>query len=443
MSKDAKVVQSFGRVAKNNAKMLAKAASLTPEYIFGMIGEGVVYGLINFANIFFMNELFNAFDNELSFTQIAAILGLMSLFYAISHGFAAWYWKYFNPTVKKKLEYKLHKEIYEHAVKADLSSYDDPDYYNDFIMSMEKAHSNAIDIIENLGKLLSRSISIGGVVAIVVSIDKISLIVLLAAAGVETLAGYISGIIEYKQEKETTPVSRRKKYVGRVFRLPDNAKELRISHASEELDAIHGKAYDDILKCRIKYGKLFFLIWNVGVELTGNGSKMFIMLRMLKFLSEGKVLLGGFAASISATWRFMWLLSDLIERLTKFPKYSLFAEQYFTFVKSEPILKGGILKTETFESLELRNVSFKYDFSRNASLEQIKLQTSPSYRKQKAKDAGSVKLPETEKKTASEALKNISFKIGKGEKVALVGYNGAGKTTLIKLIMRLYDPTDE
>ena len=39
-------------------------------------------------------------------------------------------------------------------------------------------------------------------------------------------------------------------------------------------------------------------------------------------------------------------------------------------------------------------------------------------------------------------LKNVSFTIRKGEKTAIVGYNGAGKTTLIKLVMRLYDPTE-
>jgi ATP-binding cassette subfamily B protein len=38
-------------------------------------------------------------------------------------------------------------------------------------------------------------------------------------------------------------------------------------------------------------------------------------------------------------------------------------------------------------------------------------------------------------------LDDVSLDIAKGEHAALVGYNGAGKTTLIKLIMRLYDPT--
>ena len=40
------------------------------------------------------------------------------------------------------------------------------------------------------------------------------------------------------------------------------------------------------------------------------------------------------------------------------------------------------------------------------------------------------------------AVRNISLKVAPGEKVAFVGQNGAGKTTLIKLLTRLYDPTE-
>ena len=50
----------------------------------------------------------------------------------------------------------------------------------------------------------------------------------------------------------------------------------------------------------------------------------------------------------------------------------------------------------------------------------------------------SFKYPRQEK----YALRNVSLKIKAGERLAVVGLNGAGKTTFIKLLMRLYEPTE-
>lgn len=40
------------------------------------------------------------------------------------------------------------------------------------------------------------------------------------------------------------------------------------------------------------------------------------------------------------------------------------------------------------------------------------------------------------------ALQNISLKLKSGQRYAVVGMNGSGKTTFIKLLCRLYDPTE-
>ncbi|OGK28870.1 hypothetical protein A3D06_01505 [Candidatus Roizmanbacteria bacterium RIFCSPHIGHO2_02_FULL_40_9] len=50
----------------------------------------------------------------------------------------------------------------------------------------------------------------------------------------------------------------------------------------------------------------------------------------------------------------------------------------------------------------------------------------------------SFKYPNSEK----EVLKNINLSIPYGQNIALIGENGAGKTTLIKLLLRIYDPTE-
>jgi len=41
-----------------------------------------------------------------------------------------------------------------------------------------------------------------------------------------------------------------------------------------------------------------------------------------------------------------------------------------------------------------------------------------------------------------EALKNVSFEVGKGEVVGLIGHNGAGKSTMLKIISRIMKPTE-
>jgi ATP-binding cassette subfamily B protein len=76
------------------------------------------------------------------------------------------------------------------------------------------------------------------------------------------------------------------------------------------------------------------------------------------------------------------------------------------FLDYETKIVGGDIEPADFESLEFRNVSFRYEGN--------------------------------DKNT----LSNVSFRINKGETFAVVGHNGAGKTTLSKLIMRLYDVTE-
>ena len=84
--------QSVGRVLKNNLRMVAKVARLTPEYFFTMILEGVVWGLINSVYSVFTVKLFDALDKGIPFSECAAIVLYMAAFYLFAYAVDVWYW---------------------------------------------------------------------------------------------------------------------------------------------------------------------------------------------------------------------------------------------------------------------------------------------------------------------------------------------------------------
>lgn len=129
---------------------------------------------------------------------------------------------------------------------------------------------------------------------------------------------------------------------------------------------------------------------------------------LYKVMVTGEVGLGGFAVAVNASWKMVWFLRDMVERLLKYHEHGMFIEKMRCFMNSRPTIIGGALAAPAFESLEFRNVSFSYGTGE----------------RQKA------------------AVSQVNLKISRGEKIAIVGYNGAGKTTLTKLVMRLYDPDE-
>ena len=87
-------------------------------------------------------------------------------------------------------------------------------------------------------------------------------------------------------------------------------------------------------------------------------------------------------------------------------KHCLWVQNLREFLEYEPKIQGGGIIPEDFSSLEFKNVYFRYS------------EDSPYI------------------------IKDVSFKIEKGQTIAVVGHNGAGKTTISKLLLRFYDVTD-
>ncbi len=107
----------------------------------------------------------------------------------------------------------------------------------------------------------------------------------------------------------------------------------------------------------------------------------------------------------NATINLYGILNNIVAILSKYDEISLYAGNFLEIMNYENKIVSGEKLLTSFDSLEFRNVSFSYEGTQN------------------------------------KVLDNVSFKINKGDKIALVGRNGSGKTTLIKLLLRLYEPT--
>ena len=418
--------QKFSSILANNLFMIRKIAKYTPGYFVWMIIEGIIWGFINSLSSYYTFSLLNVVGDGEDFAYALKIIALMAIFYILAFMFDQWYWKIHNPILRNKLHLKMHEELFVKSLSLDLACFDDPEFYNDFVWAMNESHSRAISVLEDTGKLINRVVASTTLITLFLTVDPIIALMLLASSSITIVCNLLGNKVSFKHSKESTPLWRKNSYINRVYRLSDYAKELRISQADDILMKEYDENSEKIMDMDTRYGKKYFILYGLGWNSISNFTYTLLLVYMIIMLDKGSLLIGGFVASATVIRDIRWLLTDLIDRLTKYPKHSLYIEKYREFLRFTPNIKKGELKIPTFESLEFRNVSFSYEFSAH-----------PTYQFHDQDYVSPNKEGENK-----DALKNINMTIRAGEKIAIVGYNGAGKTTLIKLMMRLYDPTD-
>ncbi len=424
MAKKAK--QRAGTILSNNFAMLKRIARYTPEYLILMLVEGAVLGAVSSAAAVFHYNLLNTVEAGGDFPRAVRIVALMAVFYLLAYGFDRWYTALCNPIMRQKLHLRMHEELFIKSHSLDLSCFDDPAFYNDFVWAMNETDTRAVEVVEDTGTLIKLLVSSGTLLAVLFTVDPVVALILTLTSAVTVVCNLIGNKVNFRHTKEANPLTRKSDYINRVYHLSDYAKEMRINRAHELLMEQYDRNTEELIRLDKAYGRKYFLLYGLGWNAIGDLTFTAIVLYMMTLLGKGTLRVGGFAASVGMLWSVRWMLTDLVETLTKYPRHSLYIEKYLEFMRFEPRVRGERRDIPPFESLELRNVGFSYEFSDH-----------PTYRFHEEED----RLPVAESE-GREALRDVSLKICRGDKVAFVGYNGAGKTTLIKLIMRLYDPTE-
>ncbi len=406
------------QIVKYNFFMLKKIAQFTPQYIFFMFVTGIIGGVSRSVSTVFTYALFNALDRPgVTFREIATYLVLIILTDVVLSIFGAWYFQYYYPVMDRNLQHKMHEELFGHALKMDLACYDDPKFYNDYVWAMDESKGRAVQVLEDVGRIITYLITLSTLITLMMQVDMIVGAILLAGCIINAVMWEINNKIYFKKNEKLKPLRRKNSYVNRIFHLADHAKELRVSSAGDNLEEMYSENVKEIVREEIKSGKKVYLLRIIENFVSVTARFLPVVLLLVK-LYDGSAQLGGFVASINIIWNLNWSMYDLAKNILRMQDNAQYVGKYIKFLSYTPNITDGPLAADPLESIELRNVSFAY--------------ASDAENAEKAEDEKEIKY----------SLKNVSFKIKQGEKVAIVGYNGAGKTTLTKLIMRLYDPTE-
>ena len=139
---------------------------------------------------------------------------------------------------------------------------------------------------------------------------------------------------------------------------------------------------------------------------------------------QGTLSVGALIAFFQYSQRFYQPISDLSEKYNILQAAMAASERIFKLVDTPlKIQDAGTRELAELESIEFRNVWFAYNAPSGAAAALAAPDPSP--------DPGGAQ-PEW-------VLKDISFRLERGQRVALVGHTGAGKTTVTALLLRFYE----
>ena len=392
-------------VLKNNLWMIGFVWKYTPGYVIWIVLEGILWGINNSVGIIYTKNLLDALGDGAAFRKAAGVILTYAVYLLLFHVWHYWYWNYYHAIIQEKLHLAIHKDLFKHAVRLDISRYDDPVFYNDFVWAMDKSFSHAAGVLEDTGKLINRVVASFTLTGVLFSVDVVTAVVILGIAGLRIYLTSCWNRLNLKYSENINPLNRKTQYINRVFRLPDYAKEMRVTRVSENLLHELDENTERIKEVERDFGgkRLMVSVAQNMVSVVGDGVPLLLIL--YKVMVTGAVGLGGFSVAMGGIWQMSWLLGDLISRVMKYHEHGIFIEKIRHFMECEPQIRSGEHSVPPMESLSLRGLTFAY----------------PG-------------------KESVHALEDVNLDIRRGEKIAIVGYNGAGKTTLTKLLMRLYDP---
>ena len=314
------------------------------------------------------------------------------------------YYQYFDDIYKQKVQSRLDRMIFSKSLDIDLIRYQEPAFYDAYKRAAHCCDTVADMAYQNLLNAFGFAVMLLCGSSAVLLVDK----VLFLFCAFPFLASFIMRRYNkrlYAMEREITPFTRKKEYVTRTVLLKDYAREIRLTNISRVLFRDLERASEETQAVLHRRQRSLFWHKLLLYQTQINSIYLLNLLYMTyKVAVTGELSLADFSVAFSSVIMVVSRIRRLMENYEKAQHYSQYIEDLRQFLRYSPGIRGGSLPPGAFESLELKNVSLSL--------------------------------------SGKKLLRQVSFSVRRGEKVAVVGLNGSGKSTLLNVLLRLYDATE-
>jgi ATP-binding cassette subfamily B protein len=300
-------------------------------------------------------------------------------------------------------------QVMQQAAQLDLTTYEDPVFYD----RLERARVQATDrlaMIQQMGRLLQQVLTTV-IWASILAYYSPWLLLLLALGVLPTFLGETHfAFLRYALNFRQTPAKRQMDYLRQTAGSREGAKELKLFNLAEfftgRFNVLSQHIYEEnvaLSRKKLIAGGLLGIIATLGYY----GAYVFVIWRAISGAYQG---IGVYALLTNAIIQSSSNLQQVFSLASGVADQALFLTDLLAFFEMKPTVEskvGGLRVPRPIrQGFEFRNVSFAY--------------------------------PGTERRV----LRDFNFRLRPGERIALIGENGQGKTTVVKLITRLYDPTE-
>jgi ATP-binding cassette subfamily B protein len=288
----------------------------------------------------------------------------------------------------------------------ELTQFEDSELYDSLTRARREASSRPLSLVSQtfeLGQSLITLITLGALLA---GFSPIALAVLIAAAIPPFFAEIKFSGDAFRLSRWRTPETREQIYVETVLAREDHAKEVKLFGLGPRFlaryKAIFDKLYAGDRQITIRRAIWALCLGTIGT-LAFYGMYLWIAIATVdNALTAGEFIMyaGVFKAAQSA-------MSSALGDIGGMYEDNLYLSNLYEFLDTPTMAPGGTATegTKPSDGVRFEGVSFSYPGSGEAALSAVDLHIPP------------------------------------GSKLAIVGENGSGKTTLIKLLTRLYEPS--